>query len=103
MSTTMNRRAALKTERALEHHAKALAPIKRALQDALHFSGIMHRLVSVQGGVNSWRLELHDGRRFEVRARVHAKPPHIKLREYGSSTWILLTNERDAVRFVGSL
>jgi hypothetical protein len=104
-----NRAAALKTERALCHHAKPLLPIKRALQDALHYSGLMHRVESAKGGQNSWKLVLDDGRVYELRGRLYAGPPHIEVRKQGTLGlgWAGggydLFNERDVLRFVEAL
>ena len=96
-----SRRAMLLTQQALEHHAKALAPIKLMLQDALDFGGVMHRWVSSKGGNNSWHIDLPDGRIFDLRGRTG--PPHINIKLRGSKKEWNLRTGRDAVRWVEAL
>ena len=100
------RSAMLRTQYALDHHAKSLNPIKQALQNALDWSGIMHSCGSSRGGSNSNHLILEDGRKYYIRARMNSGPkPYISVRKRGSSlvSEVKLFNERDAIRFVESL
>lgn len=100
------RSAMLRTQYALDHHAKTLNPIKSALQNALDWSGIMHSSGSSRGGSNSNYLLLEDGRKYYIRARMHSGPrPYISIRRKGASiaSEVRLFNERDAIRFVESL
>jgi hypothetical protein len=100
----LNRRAWLRTQYALEHHAKALAPIAQALQSALDSSGIFHRSGSSKTGANSRYVELDDGRRFYLRGRMRSGPrPFIHVRQRRTKNEWQLFNERDAIRFVEAL
>lgn len=103
--TGKRRTAVVAVRYAVGHHAKEIAPLKQALQDALDWSGILHRIDSSRGGNNSNVLILEDGRRFYLRGRMHSYPPqpHISIRKRGSSKEIKLLNERDVIRFVESL
>jgi hypothetical protein len=98
-----NRAAWLRTQYALDHHARALKPVAQALQSALDWSGVMHRVGSSRGGGNSPYFDLADGRRFYVRARRYGGPLHLTVRERGTKTEIKLLSERDSIRFVEAL
>ena len=94
----------LLTQQALDHHAKALAPIKLMLQDALDFGGVMHRWESVRGGNNSWLITLADGRQYDLRGRMHSGPkPFIAVKQRGTDRWTMLFTGRDAVRWAEAL
>lgn len=106
MSKQIKSSTLLRTKFALEHHAKPLKAVADALLYALAGSGLAYRFGSSRGGANSWYVYVmtDQGKKcFHLRSRQHPWRIDVKLNPYKDPVFASLHNERDVIRFVGSL
>jgi len=99
--------AAMRVAYALNHHAKPLRPIVDALRTALDESGNLHSFGHWSTGNNSNYIEVLNKqsryRRYYIRGVIRPVPKIEVLDKCRGQAVHELFNERDVLRFVGSL
>lgn len=106
MSKKRNWSPLVRTQFALDHHARKLKPIADTLLYALAGSGLAYRFNTMLGGPNSWYIDVMTDkgkRRFHLRSRQHPWRIDVKLHPHRDPVIARLESQRDVLRFVTRL